>query len=365
MALLTIPTGIDEITPEWLTEVLRSRGNARRAAVASCVSEPIGEGKGFMGQVARLTLEYDGSGEDSPRTMIAKLPSKAPEIKALTALLGGYPREVRFYQEVAPWVGIETPRCHYGSVDPVRGHTVLLIQDMAPASAGDSVAGCSMDEARLSVRSLAGLHARWWDGGCLERMDWMPLKTDDSQAYQETYAQAWSMLVRKAGGCVPRSLADIAGRLEPHIPWIRERLSRHPRTIVHGDYRLDNLLFGARGGRPTVATVDWEFCTRGAGVYDLATFIVEAFPPEARRREETALLRLYHSALVEKGVRGYSYEQCLLDYGFSMLDLLVFWVVVGGHCDFGGERAARYLRNTLARFGAAMADHGSAELIPG
>ena len=366
MGLLTIPADVDEITPEWLTRALRSRGRASSAPVIACSSETVGEGKGFVSQVARLSLEYDGGRQEGlPRTMIAKLPSSAPEIQALASLLGDYQRETRFYEEVAPRVGIETPDCYYSAMDAATGRTILLIEDLSHARLGDSVAGCSVAEARLVVRLLAGLQAPWWDGAGLDRLDWMPLKTADAGVYRETYSQAWSMLAQKAGGGMPDYLAGIAERLEPHIPEIRGRLSDPPRTIVHGDYRLDNLLFGCRDGRPTVIVFDWEFCTRGRGTYDLATFIAEAFPPEVRRREETGLLRLYHSALVENGVRGYSYEQCLLDYRFSMLDLLLFWIVVGGYCDFGDERATRYLHNTMERFSAAIADHGSVELLSG
>ena len=101
------------------------------------------------------------------------------------------------------------------------------------------------------------------------------------------------------------------------------------------------------------------------GTYDLAVFISEAFSPEARRREEMDLLRLYHSVLVENGVRGYSYDQCLLDYRFSMLDMFLFWIVLGGYCDFDGERATQYLHNTMERFNAAIADLGSADLLSG
>ncbi len=365
MTLLTIPACVEEITPEWLTRALRSRGRGDSASVTSCRWEAVGEGKGFVSQVVRLSVEYDGDGhhEGLPRTMIAKLPSPSPEIEALTTLLGDYQRETRFYEEAASRVAVETPECYYSAVDPGTGRTILLIEDLSQARLGDSVAGCSMAEARLVVRRLARLQAPWWDAAVLDRLDWMPLKTADTAAYRETYSQAWSMLARKAGGGMPDHLAGVAGRLEAHIPEIRGRLSDHPRTIVHGDYRLDNLLFGSRDGRATVIVFDWEFCTRGRGTYDLATFIAEAFPPEVRREEEAGLLRLYHSALLENGVRGYSYDQCLLDYRFSMLDLLLFWIVVGGYCDFGDQRATRYLHNTMERFSAAIADHGSVGLL--
>jgi hypothetical protein len=72
---------------------------------------------------------------------------------------------------------------------------------------------------------------------------------------------------------------------------------------------------------------------------------------------------MYHSILLESGIQGYSFEECLLDYRLSMLEVFVFWVDVGGYCDFEGDRATVYLHNTLERFNAAITDLECSELI--
>ena len=97
-------------------------------------------------------------------------------------------------------------------------------------------------------------------------------------------------------------------------------------------------------------------CGRGRGAYDVATFISEAFPPQRRREEELGLLGEYHAILEGNGVRGYTFEECLDDYRFSMLEILVFWIITGGYRNYEGERAAAYLRNTLERLDAAVSD---------
>ena len=108
---------------------------------------------------------------------------------------------------------------------------------------------------------------------------------------------------------------------------------------------------------------DWEFCARGRGTYDVATFISEAFPPQRRREEELGLLGEYHTILEDNGVRGYTFEECLYDYRLSMLEILVFWIVTGGYCNYEGERAAAYLLNSLERFDAAVSDLASTETV--
>ena len=191
----------------------------------------------------------------------------------------------------------------------------------------------------------------------------MPLRESDAGAYEQIYSGAWGSLVKKAGEGMPRGLRLLGDQMVPDVRRIKTRLSRHPQTVVHGDYRLDNCFFSTGAATQQVVVIDWEFCTRGRGAYDVATFISEAFPPRRRREVELGLLREYHSILEQHGIRGYSFEECLHDYRLSMLEVLVFWIITGGHCNYDGERAAVYLRNTLERLNSAIVDLASTQTV--
>ena len=140
--------------------------------------------------------------------------------------------------------------------------------------------------------------------------------------------------------------------LRGHILTIKETLSIYPATICHGDYRLDNIFFK----NDELVVFDWEYCVRGRGVYDVATFITEAFNPIERKRWECDLLKLYCSTLQENGISDYSFDDCFYDYSVSMLEIFVFWVVTGGYCDYNTERSMAYLKTSMIRFDAAIAD---------
>ena len=363
MGGLKVPDGLADITPCWLNKALGAGRISANPPVIGYSAEPIAEGKGFMNQLFRLRLHFDSVPADLPDAVIAKLPSADPLLRTVFDRLEQNRREVRFYRDLPNSPHMLTPRVYYSGMDPGTGNTALLLEDLNSARQGDSVAGCTLDEARRCIGQLARFHASWWDSPFLEDLYWMPLREADAGAYEEIYPGAWAALVEKAGGGMPPGLRVMGDRLVTEVRRVKALLTRPPRTVVHGDYRLDNCFFSTGANSQQVAVIDWEFCTRGRGTYDVATFTSEAFPPERRRQVELSILREYHCILEERGVGGYSFEECLFDYRLSMLEVFVFWIITGGFCNYEGERAAIYLHNTLERLDAAISDLASTETV--
>jgi hypothetical protein len=109
MTKMKIPIGPEELIVEWLTEALCKRGTLKRGQVASCHAEVLGGPKGALGQVARLSLSYDTDRENAPRSLIAKFGPTNPKQRMLLNRAGFYEREIRFYQELADQVELNTP----------------------------------------------------------------------------------------------------------------------------------------------------------------------------------------------------------------------------------------------------------------
>jgi aminoglycoside phosphotransferase (APT) family kinase protein len=85
----------------------------------------------------------------------------------------------------------------------------------------------------------------------------------------------------------------------PIVDRLHDRLAARippqgPATIVHGDYRLDNMILAPSG--EVAAVVDWELCTLGDPLADLGTLI--AYWPE---RDEQALRSLGQPANLAPG----------------------------------------------------------------
>ena len=240
---LRLPRDVREITPSWLTHALATNRELGGPSVTGFSVEALGGGTGFINRLFRRRLRYDQDHPGLPETVIAKFPSADPNLRTVFDRLEQNRREVWFYREFADSPCIATPRLYHGGVDPASGDTVLLLEDMAHARQGDSVVGCSPDEARLCMEQLARFQASWWDNPLLDRLPWMPLKEAKGTPYRGIYPGAWQALQEKSGDSMSSHLREPRDRLASEIHRIKARLSRPSRTVIHGDYRLDNCFF--------------------------------------------------------------------------------------------------------------------------
>ena len=122
----SVPGGIDEVTPQWLTDVLRERRRHRRGDGDRCSCRAIAVDSGFSSLLYRLHLT---AGEDVPATLIAKLPAQS-EARGAMELLGGYRRELAFYQRVAGRAPMGTPHVHAARMVEDSVDFVLVLEDL-------------------------------------------------------------------------------------------------------------------------------------------------------------------------------------------------------------------------------------------
>ncbi len=103
------------------------------------------------------------------------------------------------------------------------------------------------------------------------------------------------------------------GRLYP------ERIGRGGGlTFLHGDLHKYNIFYPKDSSKSALYFSDWETYKRGLGTYDLAYLIADE-QPDRRRTMEEGLLRYYHDGLLQGGVSGYSWDNCVYDYRLSVI----------------------------------------------
>lgn len=361
MAIVNIPKDPDALSPEWLTAALQS-GGAGNVRVASFDYEPIAAGVGFLGKLGRLRLRYAEGPEGLPRTLVVKQPTPDAQSRQLAKMFRFYEREVSFYRELGPAAGIRIPTMHFGAADPQSGDFVMLMEDLAPARVGDQLAGCSAQDARSAVGAIAKCHALWWESPRLKSFAWLPATNDPINHFaQFAYQGCWEAFVKFVGEKMTPALRRAGEALAPNVIRMLDGFVERPTTLLHGDYRADNLFFGGAG---QLAAVDWQVSARGAGAFDLAYFLSGNLGTEVRRSTEMDLLRHYVEILRENGVQGYGFESCLEDYRFGVLFCLVYSVIVIGTLDPTNERGVAVFHANFERVAAAIADLDAAAMMP-
>jgi hypothetical protein len=361
MAIPDIPKSPDALSPEWLTAALQS-GGAGNVRVASFDYEPIAAGVGFLGKLGRLRLRYAEGGKDLPRTLVVKQPTQDAKSRQLAMMFRFYEREVSFYREVGPTAGIRIPTMHFGAADRQSGDFVMLMEDLAPARVGDQLAGCSAQDARSAVGAIAKCHALWWQNPRLKAFTWLPATNDPINHFaQFAYQGCWEPFVQFVGEKMTPALRRTGEALATNVIRMLDGFVEGPTTLVHGDYRADNLFFGGAG---QLAAVDWQVSARGAGAFDLAYFLSGNVSTEVRRSIEMDLLKHYTDILRENGVGEYGLEPCLEDYRFGVLFCLVYSVIVIGTLDPTNVRGLAVFHANFERVAAAITDLDAGAMMP-
>lgn len=335
----------DGLTPEALGEVLD-------VPVTAVRWEKVGSGQ--IGACYRLRLDC---ADGVRRRLVAKLAAEDEGARAF--LWPVYRAEVAFYRDLAATVKVRTPRCHYGAISADHTSFVLLLDDLHPAVQGDQLAGCAPDRAAAAVANLAGLHGpRWCDPALLD-VPWLkPVGAEDAAQLGEVFGPAVDTFVERfAGRLDDRDVRTLRETADAIAAWVVGRPDVF--GLVHGDYRLDNLLFGDDG---RVTAVDWQTIGIGHPLRDLAYFLGTSLLPDDRAARERDLVGVYHAELERHGVTGYDLDACFDDYRFAALQGPLITVL---GCAYGTptERGDRMFLAMAARSCAAIRALGTLDLL--
>ncbi|MBI1180184.1 MAG: phosphotransferase [Alphaproteobacteria bacterium] len=208
------------------------------------------------------TWSFDAAGTGAPQPLILRrAPGGVPENRS-TAI--GQVREARLIQ-ICHDHGVKAPNVRYvleeedglgvGFVmDRVAGETLAprILRDDLYAEARPKLAG-QCGEVAASIHAVP-----------MGELDFLPEITPEQQwrntweAYEKFFLQ-WS----------PSPVFDYAFR------WLKERVPARDRvTLVHGDFRNGNIIFGPEGVR---VVLDWEIAHFGDPMEDLAWICVNSW----------------------------------------------------------------------------------------
>jgi len=375
--LKNVPFSREEIDPAWLTSALRDSGVIAEEEVVDVTHRVIGEEAGFLGEVAILNLKYSDPASTAPASMVLKIPT-ALKNRVMGQLMGVYEKEIRFYNQLQPELSIRSPRHYYSALsaadDPgvvlerlkkldqqpiwviallavvmrwlfglMPRRYVLLIEDVSHHRLGDQSQDSSDDDVERALTTLARLHGQFWGSEALDKMSWISPVDLTGKLIEIANKQA----IKKYREANAASLSDSQYKL---LDWIEANgleltalQGRHPRTLLHGDFRVDNLCFDDTVGEAIV--LDWQTMVSGSGGMDLAYFLSNALPLEASEERVNELIEFYRQGLAREGVE-ISFERLRWLYELGMLSMLqkIAPIMFQEQLELGSERGPEVMQ---------------------
>ena len=354
-----IPNQATDITADWLNERLGDQFGT----VEAVRCEHIGEGVGILGEVARLHLDY-ADGETGPTTLIAKCQSLFEENIGLSQMMGFYAREVNFYNQLADQLIMRVPECHIAEMAPEGAPFVLVMEEITGAKLVDQLDGANKDETEQIVKTIAVLHARFWDNDALAALDWLPPMNNDMYKAAGGLIDAnWAPFVESWSDKVPAEVLAWCEQIKPQYGAMVDYCATwSPQTYAHTDVRADNFLFGGSAGDDAVTVLDFQLSTRHVGAWDIANFLGASVTVENRRAWQDDILATYHSALGDLGVTGYSLDELTFHYRMCTMHQALAQIAVS-NLDPGNERGRALLDAMVTRSFTNALDNNGGELL--
>ncbi|WP_428339324.1 DUF7065 domain-containing protein [Mycobacterium sp.] len=311
-----------DLTAAWLTAALGA------GTVADFTAERIGTGQ--MSECYRVQLTYADNAADAvrPDSVVLKVAATDPMSRQTGMTLGLYEHEVCFYRDIAPRLHGPVAPCYHTAFDASSGIFDVLLGDATPAVVGDEIRGATLEQAHTAVTELGRLQGPLLGDTTLAEASWL---NRDSPVSQALITALFAGFIDRYGDQISPQHRLVCERLVGGFDGYLAAEAAPDRVhgLLHGDYRLDNLLFGADGAERPLTVVDWQTVTWGPAMTDLAYFVGCALSVADRRENYEALLDAYHRALgsdapisladVREGVRRQSFFGVMMAIVSSML----------------------------------------------
>jgi aminoglycoside phosphotransferase (APT) family kinase protein len=320
--MTVIADTIAELTPQWFTDALRESGTIdanTSVSAADCV--PFGVGQ--TASLVRARLNFQGAA-GGPASVIVKQPSTDEGRRGLATGMGFYRSEVRFYEEVAPRVDIAVPRVYWSAVEEATGRFTLVIEDLSGiAESGDMLVGATPEQAALAISGLIGLQAPLWENPWIYQRDWLRDFTA-TRMFFEAAGRGLQPFLDRFGDSLESDQIELVERVAPRAGSAFDEIWRPPFVVAHGDYRLDNMMFGTTVDAPRICVVDWQVARSAPPGIDLAVFLATCVDVQTRRATERDHLRAWVDGLNGAGVKGFTFDDAWQSYrSASLYPLLI------------------------------------------
>ena len=355
----------DEVTAKWMQQALAAGGASDLPEIDTVQIVKLSEVTNALGNLFRCRMmARDGSTAD-PASVIVKLPTSNALAFRLAKWLSLHRREYVYYRDIAPHSDLRVPSLLYGDFDARSHRFVLVLEDLGGMEAIRQIDGVGVKRARTAIRAIARLQGRFWDATDAPALDACGafLTAGESRIMQTLYLLTLPVALERFGDVFTTATRRLAEEFGSRIVAQFAAVAEGPKTVVHGDYRGENVLFGD-GVHGDIAVIDWQGCGIGCGMYDVAFFLATSVSVDDRRRVEHDAVGEYHDIVCQMGATDFTRDDCWRSYRQNMLSTLMPMVIGSGGIDMSDRALLNQTRELLTRTVTAIEDLDAKEFLP-
>lgn len=265
---------------------------------------PLAGSTGFLSRIFVATRQGDA------RRYILKVGSDIPERRQWAGELHTFSRELAAYRLLVPLQGKLSPRLFSGTSVTNGSDGLLLLEEIHEGRNRDQLRGLTWPELASATRCIARIHTRFWNSSALKKSKDLPrhhyMRAHEIRRNLPKFLR-WAKLSTKD--------RILFRNLPRQVDAALARLKKGPITLVHGDFRSDNILFG----KFFVKFIDWAFASQGVGAFDLARLAGGSARKPLSLLQHVDLCKIWHTELLRHGVRNYPLHQAWQDYRDAVL----------------------------------------------
>jgi len=352
------PKSPDQITKEWMDYAFNEAGICNSGTISNIEVKPLGPHvKGLLSSLCRVKLNYDAYTQQLPNSVVIKFPSILEERKDFGNHFRAYEREIRFYREIAKNSPIRIPKCYFTVMEKETEDYILVIEDAGSWTPGDQLKGLTLKQTQSAVKEISKFHGYWWDSEKLSNLEWMPEENRDHiHSFKENWGD-FSHEHREVLNDKDISAGDIIANSGQKIHDLGLITAR---TIIHYDFRADNMMFN---DRDEILVLDWQVALRSLGAFDVVRAVCGSHHGLLESSHHLEFLEMWYEGLLQAGVTNYSREDAWRDYRISIIMSAYVPVVAHHFLSHEGTRGISIMHAMISRIFHAIHETDALELL--
>ena len=307
------PNTFSDLSLEFLNTALEKKFNSKIISFT--------KGKeleaGFTGEVFRISLAFENSNDDLPKSLIIKLQTSNPGINSFIKNIQGYEKEIKIYDILSKISELNLPRIYYIKINEEGSKYVMIMEDLNERGfmKADGEKPFDMTIFKLIVEYFSKFQSCFWGLENQKNLEW--IKSNNFGEYMKeltikNFDKKKNFFIENNKHILNNDTIDMIKNIKIEelfelINPYNER-NKNNTTLLHGDPQCNNLFLNPN--KDSIVMIDWQYINIGIGLKDVI-LIIWIMLDENHIKEENImeLKNLYLKKLIVNGVKSYNRER--------------------------------------------------------